>query len=160
MLVNEFLQNVEKTYYKYFPVSKCYVKLSKNLYCNIDITCFLASNKEELSGGYWDNDMFSIRFSIDTDKGQFNRDITENSELPENLKLESNQNSYLLKPNISYMAYGRKGISFRKTKGNAEKIINVLDKFFSKMHDELEQDIEANLIHDDHIKLLKEKMGV
>lgn len=158
MIMKELTQEIERSYNKYFKNSKCFVNFSKNLYSSISINCFLANNKEELTNGYWENDMFSIRFSIDTERGQFSKDIDINSEVPENLKLEANAKSYVLRPSVSYMAYDRKKLSFRKTIGDSKKIIATLDKFFKKLHEELEKDLQLNLIHDNHKNLLIEKL--
>lgn len=158
MLVNEFIEEVKKAYAKYFPQSKCFVKLSKNLYCSIDITCCLASDKSELSSSLWDNDMFNVRFSIDTITGALKRDITEDSELPGDLRLECNQNSYLLKPTKTFMAYDRRGISFRKTKGDNKKILTALDNFFKKQHKQLLEDYDNGLVHDHYKNMVYNKI--
>ena len=160
MTMKKFLEEIEKTYSKYFPNSKCFVKLSKNLYHSISINCFLANDRIELSGGYWENDMFSITFWIDTEKGQFDKNIILDSEVPNNLKLECTNKSYLIKPNTKYMAYGRTKLTFRKTVGNDEKILKSLDKFFKKLYDSLLEDIENNNIHEKHIELLKRKLEI
>ncbi len=158
MLVNEFIQNVKDSYAKYFPQSNCFVKLSKSLYCSINIACCLATDRAELPSNLWDNDMFHIKFSIDTITGQLNRDLTEDSELPENLRLESNGRSYAIKPAVSYMAYGGRSLSFRKTTGDSKKILTALDKFFKKLHEQLLEDYDNDKIHNNHKTLVYNKI--
>lgn len=158
MKAKEFIEQIKNSYNTYFEDSKIFIRLSTNLYRSIDFSCFLANNKNELSGGYWENDMLSIRFSIDTEQGQFNKNIDLESELPENLKLETWDKSYLLAPTNKYMAYDRKQLKFRKTKGNDIKLLKTIDKFFNYLHDEIENDLENNLIANNYIDLVKEKL--
>lgn len=158
MKMRELTNQIQQAYSKYFTDSKCSVVLSSNLYHSVSIACFLANNKTELSGGYWENDMFSIRFSIDTETGEFSKDLTLDSEVPNNARLTVSRKSYALKPPSRYFAFGTKQLAFRKTVGEGEKIVKSLDKFFSKLHAELLQDIKADLIHDNHKALLASKI--
>jgi hypothetical protein len=160
MLINEFLREIENTYHKYFNNSRCSARLHTNLYKSMDIACYLAIDINELRGGYWENDIFNIRFTINTENGELEKGITQASEVPENLKIESYQKSYLLKPATHYMAFGSKQLSFRKTKGNYKKILVTLDKFFKQLHEELMKDIEADQIHNNHLALLKTKLNI
>lgn len=157
--MKKFLEEIEKTYHKYLPNSKCKAVFSKNIYSSISVYCFLANDKTELFNGYWDNDMINIRFTIDTGKGEFDKDINVESELPDNLKLEANSKSYTIKPTEKYMAYGRRKVYFRKTVGNGDKIIKTLDKFFNKLYNQLQDDLEHDIIHDNHRKLLINKLS-
>jgi hypothetical protein len=158
MLVKDFFQGVKNSYAKYFPQSKCFVGLAKNLYCSIGITCCLASDSKELQSGIWENDMFHIRFSIDTLTGALKKDITEDSELPENLRLECSQKSYTIKPTERFMVYGSKSIPFRKTTGDSEKLLKALDNFFKKLHASLLEDYDNGVIHEHHTALLYKKI--
>jgi hypothetical protein len=158
MIIKDFLKEIETMYNKQFPTSKIFVKFNTNLYSSIIISCMLAGNNTENAGNYWENDMFNIRFSIDNEGRAFQKDITIDSELPENLQIESSMYSYLIKPENKYHAYSSHKLTFRKTKGNVEKILNTLDKFFVKLKCELLQDIEKELIHNNHLNLLLEKL--
>jgi hypothetical protein len=160
MLVKDFTKKVEETYNRYLPASKCFARLSTNLHPSISISCFLANDKTELYNRYWENDMMNIRFSIDTEKGEFPKDIMNDSEIPNNLQLTIWSKSYLLKPLKSNMCYDGKQLPFRKTKGDSQKIINTLDKYFLKLHAELLQDLKNNLIHDNHKNLLISKLAI
>jgi len=159
MKINELIQQIENTYSKHFPASKCFVNYTTNLYHSIFITCNIAANKTEVSNGIWENDILKVRFSIDTDKGQFEKGLTLESEVPENLRLEVNDKRYFIKPESKHMAYDCKTLSFRKTKGNAKKIVATLDKYFAKLKSELKSDLLAGNITDNYVNLLTEKLA-
>jgi hypothetical protein len=104
------------------------------------------------------NDMFRIAFHIKHNEHEFekeNYNLKDEMILPDDLSLEKWSNSYTIKPQSKYLAYSSKDVSFRKTKGNAQKIIATLDKFFSKLSLQLHDDIKNDLIHKHHIDLLK-----
>ena len=159
MKLSEFLQLIESTYNKHLPNSKCSATYKDNIYSSIFITCYLASDKSENSGGYWDNDMFSIQFHLDLTTGEFPKGFNLESEMPDNLNMEVNQNSYLLKPENPYMAYDRHKLSYRKVTGNSDKIITTLDKYFAKLVNDLKQDIADGLIHDGYLELVLNKLN-
>lgn len=158
MLIKEFIQEAENIYNKYFPLSKCFIRFSKNLYSNITIACFLAGDKKENSNNYWENDMFNIRFSIDTITGQFPNNIDENSIIPNNLVLECNRKSYDIKPESKYLVYDTKKVDFRKVKGDSKKLLQALDKFFKKLYAQLRDDLQAGIIHEHFKELLIKKL--
>jgi len=150
MKIKEFCQEIEKTYNKYFPTSKCFANYSSNLYRTISIKCFLAGDNKELSGNYWDNDLLGISFSISTITGEFKKDITEESIIPENLMLEVWHKHYFIKPSSRNMVYDHRSLAFRKTKGDNKKILQTLDKYFKKLYESLAQDMANNLIPENH----------
>ena len=156
MTMKEFLKEIEVTYNNYFPASKIFLNVS-NRYRNYDIyiSCFLANNQSELSGKYWENDMFNIRFTIDTGT---NETLTDASQIPDNLKLECYSKSYHIKP-VGYMAFGSRRLTHRKTQGDAKKILKSLDRFFEKLYNSIKTDIEANLIHDSYKSLVSQKIN-
>lgn len=156
--VRDFLNEVKETYSNYFTDSKCDTRLITNLYNSIFINCYLANNKSECINGYFENDMFNVMFTIDTENGAFGKDIDLDSELPSNLKLEAKYKSYYIKPENEYLAYSSRKLNFRKTKGDYKKIINSLDKFFDRLSEELKTDLANDKIHSNHIDLLKEKL--
>lgn len=100
-----------------------------------------------------------ISFKIDTIKGEFKKDITDDSELPEGLRLENTSKVYFIKPEGRFLAYDIKSITFRKTTGDYKKIISSLDKFFSRLHSELLKDIEADMITDNYKQLVLNKIA-
>lgn len=160
MKMNDFIEEVEKSYMKNFPESSCFVRYNGNLWRSISIDCKIAKNIDEVANRIWMNDMLHISFSIATDKGQLPKGIEESSELPENLMLEVERKFYMIKPIASepYVAYSSRSLSFRKTKGNAEKIIKTLDKYFKTLREQLEKDLSDGAISDSHIELLKSKL--
>jgi len=158
MTVQNFLENIQKSYGKYFTDSRCLVGLNKSLYRSISVRCLLSNNNSEVANGIWQNDMLSVAFMIDVEGKEFDKDITLNSEVPNNLELKILDNSYLIKPQDKYLCYSRRKLRYRKTKGNATKILNTLDKYFQKLNEELKKDIANEEIHDNHIELLKSKI--
>lgn len=158
MKVQDFLNEVENTYSKYFTNSRCEVTLSTKLYRDIYIRCYLANNKRECANGYFENDMFNICFMLDTENGELEKSITLVSELPNNLRLKSVSKGYLTKPENDYLAYSHRNLSFRKTTGDYKKILKSLDSFFSKLSTQLKKDISEDNIHKHHIDLLKSKL--
>lgn len=159
MIIKEFMEQIENNYSKYFDGSICKVRIYRCLGTSLTVDCLLAKDKTEVSNGIWQNDMFSITFNIDAEIGELDRDITVESELPSKLVLESYDRSYTLKPTIEYMAYSGKSVQFRKTKGDGAKLIKTLDKFFSRLHEELKSDIIDDKIHEHHIELLKKRIN-
>lgn len=160
MRTNEFTAEIEQAYKKYFPDSHIRARFDSNLYGNIWVNCFLVSDKSELSGGYWENDILHIRFRIQTTTGEFSKDITKESQLPDNLMLEVIDKSYFIKPASRMMAYGRRDMSWRKTKGDAAKILNYLDKCFSQLRESLVNDLTQGMIESkEHHATAIKKLG-
>ena len=160
MLMNEMIKAISESYGKQFPQSRCIVKYNPSLWRSIGITCKLANERTENSGGYWENDMFDIRFSIAAPgEQQLPKDINAESKMPEALQLEIWDKSYLLKPTDSFMAFNRRSLSFRKTTGSPEKIVKTLDKYFKMLREQLEADLKADAIHKDHLNIVKSKLA-
>lgn len=158
LTVNELLQGIEESYRNYFTDSKCIAKLNTNLYSSISVKCLLANNRSEVANGYYENDMFNIAFMIDAEGKEFSKDITIDSVLPDNLQISIIDKGYLIKPDNKYMCYGSRKLNFRKTKGDPAKLLKVFDKWFSKLYEELKNDIANDNIHSEHINLLNEKL--
>ena len=159
MKTSEFIQAIETAYSSKFPQSKAFVKMSHNLYSQIRIDFMSAETKEENAMNYWENDCFSIGFTISSENGQLPKDLTLDSELPQNLLLESKCNSYRIKPENQYMFCSYKKVSFRKTKGNDTKLLKTIESFIDKLHESILSDIENNNFLDSDITLLKTKVG-
>lgn len=157
MNTKNFMREIEKTYNKHFPLSKCFVNYS-GFYRSISVSPVLAGNRDEVSNGIWENDILNIRFLIDNNGNEFGNDVFE-GDLPETITLECDGKSYMIKPDNQYMAYGRRKLSFRKVQGNAEKIIFALDKFFASLKKSLSEDLNADNIHDKkHLEICKAKL--
>lgn len=158
MKTSELMSEIEKTYYNHFPNSKIFVKHSNNLFNSIRINCFLAGDKSENSGNYWDNDIFNIRFQI---MGENGRELPVNTSIDSELgilTLENDGKSYLIIPENKYMAYGSKSVNFRKVQGDTNKIIFALDKFFSNLKKSLTSDFESGNITSNHVEIVKRKI--
>jgi hypothetical protein len=156
MTINEMIKGIEASYAKYFKGSRIFVSYTDNLYRSIGIKCFLASDKTENPSNYWDNDMLTVTFSIQLESGQFAKGTTADSETPEIMVLENWHKHYMIKPESRNLCYSSKSLSFRKTKGDANKMISSLDKFFKKLHDALAEEL-ANDNITDNWKPLAEK---
>lgn len=159
MKLNELLEGIKNSYLKYFPNSLCKAKYSDNLYSSIYVKCYIGKEKDEFANGIIQNDMLHVSFLIDNEGKQLPKELTLDSEIPNNLSLENKQKSFLTKPDSEYLVYGSKSLAFRKTKGDGEKIIKTLDKFFSKLRDELINELENDNIHDKDVELLKRKLN-
>jgi hypothetical protein len=160
MITSKFCSALESIYNKHFPQSKAFAKFDSLLYSSIYVNCFLAGSKEENSGGYWYNDLLNITFRIITPSGEFPKDVTADSELPNIIMIENVKKSYFLKPENQYMAYGRRKLSFRKAEGSAEKVLQVFEKFCIALKKSLMEDLKNDMIHNNHKELLTKKLGV
>jgi hypothetical protein len=157
MKTKELIAAIENTYNKHFPYSKISVKFS-TFYPSISIKCFLAGDKNENSGGYWDNDILYVGFMISGENfKEFPKNTTLDSELGI-IALENNAKSYHVKPDNQYMVYGRKELTFRKIQGNPEKILKSLDVFFERMKSSLQDDLNNDRIHKNHVNLVMSKL--
>lgn len=121
-------------YAKYFNglVKFCKLRLNSSVILCADF--FLAKNDTEVEYRIWENDMFHISFNL--------RFIDDNTTV-----LENKSKSYLIKPKDSYRCYSRQKISFRKTKGNEDKIITSLSRFFERLYISVLKDRKNNLLH-------------
>jgi hypothetical protein len=160
MNITEFKTQLEKSYAKYFTNSK--IKIQNNcLGEGFNISCYLVNNIDEAINRIIQNDMFNISFEIITqtdNSNYFKPKITTLAELPQGLVLNIWHKSYITKPDNKYYVYGRKYLNYRKQKGTAEKILIILDKYFSMLNSELKKEIQNNNIHDNFIELLKTKL--
>ena len=155
MKFNEFAEKIQHEYAVQFPNSRCSVSPYKGFGRYINICCYLAANKEECAHGYWENDMFKIQFQIELP----NKFDFENEHLPEMMAMENLASRYLTKPENQYMCYGHKNVKYRLTRGNGDKLIKSFGKFVDRLYAGLMEEIESDNIHDNHIKLLTEKMS-
>ena len=156
MQFSEIKLAIENTYHKYFPKSLCVVRLMSVISGDnfIDITCLLAANEKELPHGIDRNDCFYNRFTIDLPRGW-----KESDELPDDMQLEALNNEIKHKPKSEhdywYCEYTK--VSFRKTTGNAEKIIKAMDRYFKRLFDATMEQYEAENLLPDDAALFKNK---
>lgn len=159
MKTSELIKAIETTYGKYFPDSKIDVILSSSLYRVIYVKCYLAGNNSEVSNGIWDNDILNVLFTIlGENSAQLPKGINQDTELSV-ISLENEHKDYLTKPESKFFVYGKRGLSFRKVQGIPEKIVKSLDVFFARMKESLQNDLNNNNIHDNHVKTVNSKLA-
>lgn len=153
-------KELEKIYNGKFEKSKIVVKASNNLYKTIYIDLFLANDKNELINGIALNDMFHITFKIgvDTSNGEFEENITDDLELPENLVLENLYNSISITPENKYFAYSSVSVKFRKIKGNYTKILKGFEKYVDNLYNTVVDLKNNGKIHDNFKTLVDSKI--
>lgn len=147
MKYSEFEQRIKEIYAAKFPDSICLCVLNTTLGGYISIDCYLAGNIDEFPHRIADNDAISVKLNIDLPRGWEHDD-----ELPDTMTLEAIRNSVKHKPSQdeSYFYCKYTKVSFRKTTGDAEKIIKAFAKFVDRLHKEIsEQYANDNLLPDD-----------
>ena len=110
----------------------------------IFINCYLAKNEHELINGYKENDMFKVSFMLKNNGNDY--------------LLENLSKCYFIKPQENWLAYSRRELSFRKVKVNEQKIAESFEKFVIRLKEQLQADIQADLIHENYITLLTQKI--
>lgn len=153
MTVSEFMEELKKTYNKYFPNSLCSVRFSKNLGSSIWIDCYLAGNIHEVPHNIWQNDMFKICLNIFLPNG-----TEKDSELPETITLESQYNYMALKPSNKYVAFDSKKVPFRKTTGDGKKVIASFDKFVKRLYDSVKEEYNNDNIANNFTSIIAGKI--
>lgn len=136
-----------QVYNEVFKDSK--IAITKNSFSGNNVLwvqLYLVQNEQEEINGYFDNDMFGIIFKI-----------TKTAE--NNYIMENKQNRYLVKPTNNYLVYESKKVAFRKIQGNEDKIITTFKKYVENLHKALVEDLKQGNIHENHITLLKQKLG-
>lgn len=153
MNFNEFRNAVISNYNKRFNSSLCECYIFRGLGRMLCINFRLAESARECASGIIGNDCFSISFTVflpdDFDE--------EKNDLPETMVLESRFTSYATKPDNKYTYCSYKKIPFRKTKGNAEKIINTLNKYTIKLYDSVLDDYKNNNLLERDAELVRRK---
>lgn len=152
----EFAEKIAAEYAKRFPKSMCRVNIYKGFGKSISIALYLAGNSEEVSGGYLANDMFNISLTTHL-PDNFKEDTDE---LPNTMIMEKSRNHFWIKPDNTYMCYGRHEISYRKASGDAERLIKAAGKFMDKILYAVIDDIGNGKIHDNFIALVERKIKV
>lgn len=147
MKFEEFKNEIKEKYAEKFSgtcVVKKYVCLGKS----IVIDCYLG---EAQTGAISDNDMLKVSFNIGLpDKFDY-----DNDELPEQMTMESWNNHYLINPENQYLTYSSRKVPYRKTTGDAEKLIATAAKFFNKMYNLIREDYDNGNIHKNYIRIVE-----
>jgi hypothetical protein len=150
--IGEFCEEVKRTYHKYFPDSMCVARMKNILGNSIFIDCFIAGDESEFPNGYAENDMFNIKFNIDT------RDAKSVDDEFGIRTIECYSKSFYTAPPSRFLAYGRHDLQFRKTTGDARKIIAALDKFFKRLYDAVVMERDNDNIEKGHIDIVNRKI--
>ncbi len=161
MLLSEFKNELKAIYSNFFDGSAITVNFYKSsIFKSVIIKAYLIKDQTEAINNITLNDMFRISFQITKNdiQKEFNKnDLTDNNDLmlTNDLVIECWDKYYTIKPDNKYMAYSSKSVSFRKTSGSPQKILKTLENFFQKLHNQLHDDLKKDLIHNNHIELLK-----
>ena len=151
--VRWFLEQAEDLFKSYFPDSECVATLRTNLGNHITIDWFLSADKSECAHGLRQNDMFHICFAIN-DIGGAGMDDT----LPENLVMEMWDKMYYIKPENNYLAYEFRDLPFRKTKGDAKKLLQTMTRYARTLKEYVLNDYELGQIHPNYIQIVEDKV--
>lgn len=147
MKYRELENEIKAAYAAKFDKSICLCVLNMTLGGFISIDCYLAGNTDEFPHRIAENDAISVKLNIDLPRGWKHDD-----ELPDTMTLEAIRNSIKHKPpqDESYFYCKYTKVSFRKTTGDAEKIIKAFTRFVDRLHKEIsEQYANDNLLPDD-----------
>ena len=159
MKIADLTEKLEETYHKHFPNSSISARFELGMYPSIWVACYLAGDKKENSGGYWENDMLRISFRIlNGEDMDFSRSTSAES-LVNSVTIEAHRKTYTTKPSDKFSVYGHAKLSFRKTVGTPENIIKVFDAFCTKLKASIKNDLENDKIHADHVELIKIKLS-
>ncbi|SCX78136.1 hypothetical protein [Ruminococcus sp. YE282] len=148
MKFKEFQDRIMAVYAAKFPKSLCTCTLIKGFGKYIIIDCYLGAGDDEFPHRIAENDAIYTKLTIDLPT----RNWTEENELPDTMTLEAIRNSIKHKPpqDESYLYCKYTKVSFRKTTGDAEKIIKAFTRFVDRLHNEIsEQYANDNLLPDD-----------
>lgn len=157
MKFSEFSGKIKEVYAKRFPKSLCVCNIHNSLGGFISIDCFLAADKSEFPHFISLNDAISVKLDIDLPerKSSWNTE----SELPDTLVIKALKKEIKHKPSpeMSYLYCEYTRVNFRKTEGNADKIIKTFEKFVDRLYAEISKQYNAgNLLEYDE-SLFREK---
>lgn len=136
--INKVMSEIESAFLSKFPNCFLQVQESKGFGHSIFVNFGLVLNKAELPSGIRDNDPVSHKFMIYIEKTGFEA-ITLTGGIAVN------------PPAGSYNAMGFVKTPFRKTKGDAKKIIKAFETFVPRLK-QLVKDNEANIYGRDKLK--------
>lgn len=147
MKFKEFQDGIITAYAAKFPKSLCTCTLIEGFGKYIFIDCYLGAGVDEFPHRIKENDAINVKLNIDLPRGWEHDD-----ELPDTMTLEAIRNSIKHKPpqDESYFYCKYTKVSFRKTTGDAEKIIKAFARFVDRLHKKIsEQYANDNLLPDD-----------
>lgn len=159
MTIQKFMETIKQTYNKHFPLSLCVVRFDKSLYASIGISCYLSNDISECAHNIRMNDPLHFSLSVDHAGRAFSRETTTETDLPDNLILSVWHNNYKVKPDDKNYVFSSRKIPCRKTSGNAEKLITTMDRWFGQLKTQLQNDLDNDMIHKDHVELIRSKLA-
>lgn len=148
----EFKTEIEKRYTDKFGKSYCECHIYKCLGKSITIDCHMAENTSECPNGIAGNDMMKVCLNIRLPDEWNNTD-----ELPENLTMEAWMNTIKIKPSVNYLYCGSKKVSYRKTNGNAKKLIATFGKYVDRLYVLIKEEYQAENLLAFDMALIKQK---
>lgn len=162
MTYSEFKNKVTEMYKVEFPNSAVAFNIGSLGRDSFFITFYLAGNQSEFPNRIAQNDLFNISFQVlqNIDRYEDGIEIKDDAELPDTLILDAFDKSILTKPDNKYMAYGSVSLPFRKTTGNADKIINTLQKYIKLVKSKVTDLVAQDLIPDDRVEFVKGKLNL
>lgn len=151
MTIDEFGAAVKNIYAKYFPNSMCTVRYMKNLGGALWIDFYLAGDPSEFINNIAQNDMFRCCLGIYLN-GEGKEDAFGTQ------TLTASNSSIAVAPDNKYLAFGTVKIPFRKTAGDAKKLLQVIDKYCKRLYDTVIVQRNEGNIHPKYADLLDQKI--
>lgn len=152
MKFNEFKEKIEEIYKEKFDQSLVECNVYRCLGKSITIDFVMAGSREECASGYFDNDMLNGCFMIHLPDGW-----TEEDDLPEKMTMAALKGYIRIKPEQKYLYCGCRKLPYRKTTGNAEKLIAAFGKFVDRLHEAVVEEYKNNNLLDKDMELVKSK---
>jgi hypothetical protein len=152
MTIDEFLNSVKEIYAKHFPDSACRAVLSKGLGRAIFIDFYLAKDASEVYNGIWQNDILKCGLVIHLEG------YPELNDAMPTATLQSMGSEMLIAPQDRYVAYSAVRIPFRKTTGDAKKLLTVIEKYVKRIADTLHEAVDRGVIANSHADIVNRKI--
>lgn len=151
--IGEFIQDVKDIYEEHFPDSLCSARLLSLAGKYIIIDFYLAGDKGEFPYGIPENDLMSCKFMIHLG----DKNATLESEMPV-ATLESINSVIKTKPTVRFNYCSYTKVPFRKTTGDAEKLLITIDKYVQKLAKTVITEYDNDNIMNDDKELLDKKI--
>lgn len=145
----DFSHAVEVSYHKYFPDSLISLSFSRLVAGSFWIRPYLAASEKETANQNIDNDVFHVLFSVEGIHDNLNDEIV----------VEVHHKTFTTTPTNTFCVYGHEVFPMRKIKGNPEKVLKTLDKYFAGMRTALLEAVKTGRIHTNHIEIVNKKLN-
>jgi len=134
MSTDDFVKQIESVIKKHFPKSFSQVEFGGRFEPSIHIV-FALGQKNDWSGGYFENDIVSNRMFI--------WGFEKSGKMKDKLQFDpSGAGSFVIKPGPdSYMAYDRVKVPVRKKTGSPDQILKSIDKYFGDLKKALKSNV-------------------